>query len=288
MKKMIALLCLLLMPLPAHAWGSSGHSVVAEIAQRELSNEARQAVDQLLDHATLGSVASWADDAKYTTRPDSFAWHFVNIPLNESRYVFQRDCKYKPSEGAETKTCLVTALEQLKNQLKCGDSQTAKRDALRFIVHLIGDSTQPLHTVLEESGGNDLKVALKFCGLKDKQCDHGPPISFHVVWDETLIGETVYSWGSYVTRLYNPNGGWLHSAEAQDPGLISLNVIDWINDSHAQAQTVWKKMLPASNEITQDYYDRAIKIVDRQLGLGGLRLARFLNDVYSSRACPGQ
>jgi hypothetical protein len=37
----------------AFAWGTEGHSIIAEIAQREMSRPTRDAVDELLGHATL-------------------------------------------------------------------------------------------------------------------------------------------------------------------------------------------------------------------------------------------
>jgi len=41
---------------------------------------------------------------------------------------------------------------------------------------------------------------------------------------------------------------------------------------------------PANNILTDTYYRTALPILDRQLGVGGLRLARFLNDAFASTA----
>ena len=46
-------------------------------------------------------------------------------------------------------------------------------------------------------------------------------------------------------------------------------------------------MLPASNVIDRSYYEAALPILDRQLGIAGLRLARFLDEAYGG-TCPGQ
>src|SRR5690242_8680682 len=64
----------------AFAWGEDGHSIVAEIAQRRLNDTARAAVDKVLKHGSMASVANWADDVKFTARPETKAWHFVDIP----------------------------------------------------------------------------------------------------------------------------------------------------------------------------------------------------------------
>src|SRR5215467_4969626 len=85
----------LLAVLPAQealAWGQEGHSIIGEIAQREMKQSTRDVIDKLLRHGSLGSVASWADDVKFTTRPDTKTWHFVDIPLNHDTYD-GLDCK---------------------------------------------------------------------------------------------------------------------------------------------------------------------------------------------------
>jgi hypothetical protein len=64
----------------ALAWGSEGHSVIAEIAQRRLSPDASAAVAQVLGQShSLASIASWADDVR-DDRPETYNWHFVDIP----------------------------------------------------------------------------------------------------------------------------------------------------------------------------------------------------------------
>ncbi len=43
---------------------------------------------------------------------------------------------------------------------------------------------------------------------------------------------------------------------------------------------------PADNVLTDDYLNKVVPVLDRQLGRAGLRLARFLNQAYASRSCP--
>jgi S1/P1 Nuclease len=270
----------------AWAWGQEGHSIIAEIAQREVAPATRQAIDQILRHGSLASVASWADDIKYTTRPDTAPWHFVDIPLAQQNYR-ANDCidKKHPGNGD---TCLVAALEKLEQDLSCAGDDGAKLDALRFIVHLVGDSTQPLHTVDDLEGGNKLSVKVEFCGLKDAQCHppaQPPSVAFHVLWDTTLITETFYDWGGYVDRLYDHQNGWLNSAEARGPDPAGDSVVDWINDTHARARHIWTDLLPASDVIDQSYYTAVLPVIDRQLGIGGLRLARYLDAAMAPGAC---
>jgi len=287
---MKAILCAAVLALAsiheAHAWGQEGHSIIAEIAQRQVKPETREAIDKILGHGTLASVASWADNVKFTTHKDTADWHFVDIPLSHNTFQ-PLDCKPR-HDANKPDSCVISALNKLKTELACTQDKDTKLDDLRFVVHLIGDSTQPLHTVDDLTGGNGLMVETTFCGLKDTRCHPPTPphtVKFHEVWDSTLITETFFDWGAYVDRLYDPQTGWLNSAEARGPDPAADDFIKWANDTHAQAEIVWTKMLPANNVLDQSYYDKALPILDRQLGLGGLRLARFLDAVFAPGAC---
>lgn len=59
----------LLFALPcAHAWGVVGHATVATIADNYLTNEAKTYVAGILGKdVSMASIASWADDYRYTT-----------------------------------------------------------------------------------------------------------------------------------------------------------------------------------------------------------------------------
>jgi hypothetical protein len=50
------------------------------------------------------------------------------------------------------------------------------------------------------------------------------------------------------------------------------------------ARTVWEQ-LPESRVVDDGYYGQILTTLDRQLGLAGLRLARFLNDVQAPGQC---
>jgi nuclease S1 len=97
-----------------------------------------------------------------------------------------------------------------------------------------------------------------------------------------LIQSTVWAWGAYVDLL---GDGWLKSEEAKQPGIDAGTPAEWAVETHGQAQKVWK-LLPSGQPLDDDYYNQVAPILDRQLGVAGLRLARFLNDTFSSNACP--
>jgi len=144
---------------PALAWDQEGHSIVAEIAQRRLNAAAAQEVEQMLGRGySLASVASWADDVRETA-PETYNWHFVDMPIGSSQYDPATQCAPDPKGD-----CVVAELDRLKSELRCApDAQ--KLDALKFAVHFVGDIHQPLHTVAEEAGGNGINVDVYMRGL---------------------------------------------------------------------------------------------------------------------------
>lgn len=265
----------------AFAWGQEGHSVVAEIAQRRLTPAAADAVARLLGQGhSLTAIASWADDVR-DARPESYNWHFVDMPIDRSAYDSARDCKPDAAKG----DCIVAELTRLRNELRCESSQR-QIEALKFAVHFVGDVHQPFHTVLEKKGGNGISVDLFTHGLTcTGRCKpRHLHMSLHRAWDSGLIDSTVWDWGAYVDRLET---GWLAGPEARAPGIDEGTAEEWAKETHGVAQTVWK-LEPSSGLLDDGYYASVLPILDRQLALAGLRLAHFLNEAYSSTQCPVQ
>jgi len=258
----------------ALAWGPDGHSIVAEIAQRRLDGAAQAQVQRLLGPGhSLASEASWGDEVR-SERPGTFRWHFVDIPLAESSYRAARDCSATPKGD-----CIVAELERARQSLRCGDERE-RREALLWAVHLVADLHQPLHAIAEEQGGNTVATEVAITGLRCPRCT--PPRAsqnLHGVWDTSLIAATAWSWGAYVRRL---ESGWLATAEAHDAA--RGNIVDWANETHAVAREVWA-WTPADRVIGDDYYRRALPVLDRQLGRAGLRLAAFLNEALAPGSC---
>lgn len=277
----------------AFAWGQEGHSIIAEIAQVRLSPQAAAVVGRLLNGRSLASVASWADDFRDKHR-DTTDWHFVDIPLTSDTYVPPRDCK----ENADYGDCAVAELDRLKIDVRCapdkdtaadpltGEKRNPKVEALKFAVHFIGDIHQPLHDVGEDQGGNLILVDLFMYGLicKGSCIPTHTHMKFHAAWDTGLIEKAVWNWGAYVDRLEAADG-WLHSAEAKRENIDGGTPRDWAIETHKAAQAAWNA-LPENYVLDDNYFNKALPILDRQLGVAGLRLARFLDEAYASTECP--
>jgi nuclease S1 len=251
--------------MPAQAWGPEGHSIVAEIAQRRLTPEAAAKVREILgENASLASIASWADDYR-AVHLDSAGWHFVDIPLAAEDYQEGRDC------GLSTQgDCVIHELARnLHDLTDPALSPAQRRDALKFVVHFVGDVHQPLHTVGEFRGYNDLAV----CYFSSPAKNDCVPTNLHIVWDVGLIRSIFWDWGGYVDYLETD---WLPAHK--DPALAAGTPIDWALEAHRQARDVAVAGVSMNEHLGADYLAAVRPTLDRQLAVAGLRLARTLNE----------
>jgi hypothetical protein len=268
-KKLIALLLLVtLVPAQLVAWGPRGHAIVADIAASRLTPAAKQNLQLLLGADSLASVASWADAVR-KERDESYDWHFVDIPKDAAGFSEERDC-FRPQDKhkdalTDHHNCVVDRIESFQKIL--GDEKASPADrleALKWIVHFVGDLHQPLHAIDEARGGNDIKLAVfgsPKCG--DYDCN------LHWTWDTLLLEHTGYSEEEYVSRL-NTMIAQKH-LEKQAGGTS----VDWANESHLQARHIIEAK-PLS--IDETYYQANIDLVNEKLALAGLRLAALLNN----------
>ncbi|MFD1985418.1 S1/P1 nuclease [Mesorhizobium newzealandense] len=259
----------------AWGWGQEGHAIVAEIAQRRLSATALAEVKRILGgEISMASVASWADDVRSGPHPETYNWHFVDIPLADSVYDPVSECAAS-SKG----DCGIAEIDRAEHEITCATDPMQRRDSLRYLIHFVGDLHQPFHTVAEGNGGNDIKVMVKFGGLIKSP----PKIAddnLHAVWDSTIIKQTTYAWGAYVDRL---EGDWLlKHPEAS----VTLDPTAWTLEAHALAKDAAAGIVTGAT-LETPYYEKSLPIVDEQLGRAGLRLAAVLNRWLSTApACP--
>lgn len=135
---------------------SPGHEIVADIAQMHLFPSTMTALSSILPKYAkghLGPVAAWADKIKYANRWSS-ALHYVNgigdHPGN--RCVFGE-------QGWEGKSG-INVLGGIRNTTDwLMEGKPGAEEALKFLVHFMGDLHMPLHLTGRAKGGNDSKIA---------------------------------------------------------------------------------------------------------------------------------
>lgn len=255
-----ACLFLAIMATPAWAWGPQGHEVVAMIASQNLSGPARAEVARLLGGAAMMvHDSNWADEIR-DRRRDTSAWHYVDIPLPAARYDSKRDCA--------DSNCVVAQIEKdirvLANR-RSGDG--ARRDALRFLIHLVADVHQPLHAVdNDDRGGNQVRITI---GRQRA--------SLHRIWDGEVVealGRDSAAIAGRIERSLSPQErkAWMQAGPAQ-----------WANEAHVIARDRIYPPLQGRRELRlpRDYAGRQAEITQMQLAKAGLRLAFLLNQALN-------
>lgn len=246
-------------PVIAFSWGTTGHRVVAEIAQDHLTRHARKELKELIGRETLADWANWPDFIKSDTTHQwdaTFKWHYVNLPGNLDKEQFMAALQNLKGEN------LYSQIKALSVQLADEKQPLEKRQvALRFLIHFVGDLHQPLHVGREEDqGGNKINVT-----WFDK------PTNLHSVWDNALVDQQQYSYTEYARVLD------IASKENQEQW-ESGSLEDWFYDSYQVANKVYATV-PADGKLGYRYNYIFKDVLDKQLLKGGLRLAKLLNGI---------
>jgi hypothetical protein len=268
---------------PAWAWGPQGHRTVGAIADRLLTPAAHAAVAQLLSadvdkfgnlsgRSTLEAVSVWADELHGTPAARA-AWHYDDVPVcgSEPKVRYCRDGQ-----------CNTEQLRRLIGVL--ADSAAAPRErneALKWVVHLVGDIHQPLHAADNgDRGGNRVPVTL--AGVRTRGRDN-----LHRAWDNDLVRLALHA----RNRQQPPPDIDALAAEARTlAGKAGQGSPDsWAVESNNLARNVAYRYAGfACNSIPQRivvldeaYQQEAEAIVRERLLLAGARLATLLNQTLA-------
>ncbi len=257
----------ILISASSFAWGPEGHRIVGDIAQARLTPTARLHVKELLGNDDLAAIAVWADEIK-GEHPETYGWHFVDIPMDASGFSEQRDC-FRPDEKhpytlQDHHNCVVDRITMFKQVLANRSAPRQDRiEALKFLVHFVGDVHQPMHAMGEARGGNDIHVS----EFGSTQCGKYP-CNLHSAWDTGLIEHAGISEKRYVARLNELIAS--RKLNIQAGGTPA----EWANESFLLAKKVW---LNDGGAVDETYFGNDIGIVNRRLALAGIRLARMIN-----------
>ena len=250
------------------AWGREGHRLTALVAEHYLTPEARAEIAELLHNETMADIASWADDYR-TGHPETAPWHFVDIPANQPSFDRNRDCPLSADANSPWRDCVTDRILYFEGRLGDTSLPPAERTmALKFLVHLIGDIHQPFHALGDDRGGNGINVTF----LSSQQCGTYK-CNLHGVWDESILEHEGLSEKKYTDKLIEEiNANRWERMSGGEP-------TTWANISHHYAV---QALAPNGAMLTRDYVAEESKVVDAQLALGGLRLARVLNRILAA------
>lgn len=270
LKKIVAiLLCCLMAPVQLLAWGPKGHQVVADVAYSRLTPQTKKNLKLLLGHESLVSIATWADDVR-KQHDEAYDWHFVDIPKDAEGFDEQRDCFRPQDKHKDAQTdhhnCVVDRIEIFEHVLGDANATREQRtEALKWVVHFVGDLHQPLHAIDEARGGNDIKLPV----FGNPQCGDYP-CNLHWLWDSILLEHAGLSEHDYARKVQK-----LIRTEHLDQK-AGGGPVDWANESHLEGRKILQDR-PAA--VDQAYYDANIKLINEKLALAGIRLASVLNTI---------
>lgn len=238
-------------------WWDFGHRIVARIAEPRLTPHTREAIREVLGGQGLADASVWADNIRQY-RHDADPLHFVNIPLSDTAYDPGRHCR----DGR----CIIAAIAADRKVLADPAASALDRaEAVRFLVHFMGDLHQPLHVSDNgDRGGNQRTVYLS-----------GDLTNLHKVWDGQLLERYKLTEQAYLDQLHQ-------EMDTLDlAGLERGSVVDWAMEGHRIA-VAHAYRLPRGGRIGDGYLEANRPIVDHALIAAGVRLAKVLNDALAS------
>ncbi|CAG8616687.1 38735_t:CDS:2 [Gigaspora margarita] len=169
------------------------HQIAAAIGQRFLFPDVYRKVVELLPkaaHGNLSYIAAWADQIKYKNEYRfTSPMHYTNpTPLIDNP---PSHCGFDWNPG---KIDLITAIHNYTKRLdpESDLSFWSRAEALRFLVHFIGDLHQPLHLTGKAKGGNGLHAIFE-----------GHKTSVHYVWDSSILYKRIREFNENST--FDPN-----------------------------------------------------------------------------------
>jgi hypothetical protein len=217
---------------------------------------------------TLASVSNWADHVRTFGRPETASWHFIDIPIRE------RVTKHDIEKFCPNRDCVVEQIKLALLIIRSASTTAAyKAEALKFLVHFVGDLHQPLHCADDHDRGGNLKLVRYQSGR-----GRGVKIKLHAFWDRLASPKVIERARPLATRLR------LRANERA--GYERGDVDDWAWESHQLARDVVYAGFAQGPTSASDgvalpaaYYGPRVRdIALQQLQRAGARLAKLLNE----------
>ncbi|MBE9598818.1 S1/P1 nuclease [Pedobacter sp. MC2016-24] len=258
LKAALALAVVAYLPLNANAWGMLGHRIVGQVAESHLSSRALKGVKSVLGYESLAMASNWGDFIKSDPAYDYlYTWHFVNLPggLDKQGIFDLLDQEQAPNVYNK----IPEMIKILKDKQSTSDQ---KVQAMRLLVHMVGDLNQPMHTARKEDlGGN--KVTVTWFGEKS---------NLHRVWDEALIDYQQLSYTEYARAIDHPSADQLSAWK-------NSTLKDFVYGSYLACNKIYAETKP-DDRLSYKYNFQFVGLLNEQLLKGGICLANILNDIY--------
>jgi len=300
---------------PGYSWWSEGHQALALEATQELSPDARAHVVKLLGSDDLESIAIWMDDLRLVSYgagplgkdtealkfhaefPKNQEWHYADMPLGTQVYALD-DPMANPHDVVHSIELAVAVLEG------GGDPRITKLQALRMIVHFVGDEHQPLHVgngfiATDASGAVSIVTDPAACkglpndkGGNDLFFGPGKSDELHAYWDGILIEKLAGSKDPAVIASWIEKDAAAKGDSWKDSGDYHHWPEAWATESLAAARTAYSGLVVGAATLNEKgrirriaitlppHYDEVCgPVAEEQLAKAGYHLAELLNAI---------
>jgi hypothetical protein len=240
---------LLALAPPALAWGPTGHRAVGRIAERHLAPETAREVAALLGPERLAYTATWADEIRSDPAwAKAEAWHWVTVPVGTT----YADSKRNPAGD------VLEAIARFERVLADRAAPRLERQqALKWLVHLVGDLHQPLHVGTRDDRGGNETLVLWF----------GEPSNLHSVWDTGLIDRTELSFSELAEKVDVATADEVRSWQASSP-------LEWADESRVLGERAYAL---GDRRLSWRYHFEHWAEVELRVRQAGVRLAGLLD-----------
>jgi hypothetical protein len=286
----------------AFAWGREGHRIVARVAAKNLTPEARQKVAAIFGTSSsaaavedaMAKAATWPDeiDKKATGSSD---WHFIDGPVR-TPFTLTGLC---PSNN-----CVTARIAEMQQRLQLNQTgfhllttpspnRPMTSQELAFLIHFVGDVHQPLHAASDgDRGGNCVPLKNPI-----QHAQGGATTELHAVWDDDIVDDVM-------SRLGNESAtANALSARASHTTIVQGMPNDWAKESNDLARSAIYTALsiqphpqpaqpgkcPVSPlpkvDVTKAYLDANEGAGEDRLMRAGIRLANLLNQICAANGC---
>ena len=305
----------LVAPRHALAWNATGHQLVARIAWDNMTPAARRNVVALLQAAPpdaclrnlmptdarplevrqrefLMLASTWADivrprddaDPRACTRFHQRDWHFINYFWSGT----SASTTDPPRDVSSVRTPEVNAVERFKFLVpfvRCGSPQDEQAIYTAWLLHLVGDIHQPLHTTARVTTRADERQGDQGGNLFKLGTGDNPP-SLHGYWDGIIdrsmprqTGERDQEYLARVAAMITT----VHPRSSMSGRLQPIDFEAWAREGFATTKSsVYPRTLLRGQLPTETYRRQAFDISVERMALGGYRLAEVLNQLFGS------
>lgn len=298
---------------PALAWNQAGHATVAAIAYERLTPRVRARVDMILkQHPEYAEwtrdvppeqaafmaflrASYWVDDIKFDRRqgfsdrepppsthpayPDMRVhgtWHYINRPLAAPGVAIPPNFQIVATDGGA-----LGKIVEIEDILRHSPPESPRQAYyLAWLIHLVGDVHQPLHTVARcsknnpqgDQGGNLFIVR----PTVETPLDGPYKPNLHAFWDSAALGTFALSDIQALARGL--------SRKRPSRQQMTAPPVRWLDESTQLARDVVYQAgnddTPEPPVLSEAYKARAQAVARERVRMAGFRLAAMLNRLY--------